>query len=71
MTTFTITIETEFNRTAYLYNNAQTETLEVKEFETIKEARKEIRRMIREEGYVNHSGNVYNQELRTELITNF
>jgi hypothetical protein len=46
------------------------ETLEVRVFDTLKEAKKEIRSMIKNEGY-ERLYNVYNKELNTELHTNF
>lgn len=68
---YTLTIETEFNYTAYLYSDAKTSTIEVKSFETKKEAQKELRRMIKVEGYTLSNGYYYNSELRTELFKNY
>lgn len=48
----------------------ENEVLEVRSFSTLKEAKKEIRSMIKNEGF-ERLYNIYNQEENTELHTNF
>tara|TARA_R110000803_G_scaffold188986_1_gene251431 strand:- start:394 stop:597 length:204 start_codon:yes stop_codon:yes gene_type:complete len=64
--TITITIEKMGSEIA----NVSSKTLNVLSFETIKEAKKEIKRMIKEDGY-QRGYEIYNMDLRTELRTNF
>jgi len=45
--------------------------IEKREFETLKEARKEIRRMIKEEGFEKLGRDYWNREQGTELHLNF
>ena len=66
MTTFNITIEKMGSETMNILN----ETIKVLKFDTLKEARKEISRLVKKEGY-KRGYKVYNMELRTELSTNF
>ena len=66
MTTFNITIEKMGSETMNILN----ETIKVLKFDTLKEAKKEIRRMVKHDGYI-RSYYIYNPTLRTELHTNF
>jgi hypothetical protein len=66
MKTFTITIEKMGSEAANVLNK----TLNVLRFETAKEAKKELRRMVKEEGY-ERGYEIYNMDLKTELRTNF
>jgi len=66
MTTFNITIEKMGSETMNILN----ETIKVLKFNNLKEAKKEISRLVRKEGY-KRGYKVYNSELRTELSTNF
>ena len=51
--------------------DAPSETLGVKKFDTKKEAKKELARMIKEDGYQRHYHYVFNTELATKALTNF
>ena len=64
---FTLTIETLESA----YSMTTTQTISVLSFETKKDAQKEIRKMIKEQGYKKHAGHVYNSNLNTEIFTNF
>jgi D-ribose pyranose/furanose isomerase RbsD len=64
---FTLTIETMESG----YSMTTTQTVKVLDFETKKEAQKEIRKMIKEGGYKKYAGHIFNSNLNTEILTNF
>jgi|GEM_PF-3843381 len=67
--TYTITIEKTALTGCGAYNTSS-QTLEVKSFDSKKEANKEIRRMVKEEGY-KRGYFVNNPNLNTELHLNY
>lgn len=51
--------------------NQESKTLETRKFDTLKEARKEIRKMCKKEGFKKLGYTYWNQENGTELYMNF
>lgn len=68
MITFNISIETIYSGYS---NETSSKVLEVRKFNTKEEAKKEVRKMIKFEGFERHSHNVWNPEKHTELNLNF
>jgi hypothetical protein len=64
---YTITIETVYSA----YATTPTQTLEVRSFETKQEAKKELNRMVKVEGYKKIYNNYLNSKNNTELFLNF
>lgn len=64
---FTITVQT----IASGYSNTTAKTLEVRSFETREEAKKEVRKMMKNEGYKKHYNNYFNPTANTELFFNY
>jgi len=63
---YTITIK----KIASGYSNTTLKTLEIRSFETRKDAKAEISKMVKNEGFVKHY-NYYNAKEHTELHLNF
>ncbi len=64
---FTITIETLESG----YSMTTSETISVSSFETKELAKKEIKRLMKEEGYKKYAGHIFNSNTNTEILTNF
>ena len=67
---FTITIEENGISGCGAYD-MQSKDLAIKSFESKKQAQKEIRQMIKNEGYQKHNGFIFNTDLNRSIHTNF
>lgn len=67
---FTVTIEKSGLTGCGAYNTPST-TVSVTEFTEKKQARAELRRLQKEDGYKKHYHFIYNTALGTEVFTNF
>ena len=68
MITFNISIETIYSGYS---NEKSSKVLEVRKFNTKEEAKKEVRKMIKFEGFERHGYNIWNPKKHTELNLNF